>query len=51
MLIDARNGLKINSDRIDWVAFNPEIENTSYSVCVNTRVFTFTKDEYDNLGI
>ena len=51
MLVDVRDGLKINTDRIDWVAFNPQLENTTYTVCVNTRVFVFTKAEYDNLGI
>lgn len=51
MLVNVRDGLKINTDRIDWVAFNPQLENTTYTVCVNTRVFDLTPAEYSYLGI
>jgi hypothetical protein len=51
MLVDVKDGLKINTDRIDWVAFNPQLENTTYTVCVNTRVFDLTPAEYIYLEI
>ena len=51
MFVEVRDGLIINKDRIDFVTYNPDDENTSYMVCVNSRLFSFTKDEYDNLEI
>lgn len=51
MIVDVYNGLKINTDRIDFVSFNPSLEDSPYSVCVNGRLFSLTKDEYNKLGI
>ena len=51
MIVDVNAGLKINTDRIDFVSFNPNIEDTYYTVCFNNRLFSLTQDEYNNLGI
>ena len=51
MFVNVNNELKINTDRIDWIIVNPQLENTSYTVCVNTRLFSLTQEEYSCLGI
>lgn len=51
MVIEVRAGLKINPERVDFVSFNADDEDTYYTVCVNSKLFELTKDEYDQLDI
>ena len=51
MIVDVNAGLKMNTDRIDFISFNSEAEDPLYTVVVNGRMFSLTQEEYNKLGI
>ena len=48
-LVEVNDNLKINPTRVDFVTIDNSNGSSTYTVAVNSRLFSLTQEEYDKL--